>query len=131
MLQEMLAKNPNDVWLISLMGFVRMSGKDYASANGYFDRAIKIKPDYSLAFYWRGVLKNTQGDSAGAMADFETARNLTPQNLDFHVALADLYTTRNQFNEVVQELEAALVISPFRKDLCARLLQVLRDRQNE
>jgi len=106
-----------------------MSAKDYRSANEYFDRAIKIKSDYSLAFYWRGVLKNTTGDSNGAMADFETARNLAPQNMDFHVALADLYTTRGQFNEVVQELEAALTIAPFRNDLRARLLQVHLERE--
>ncbi|HEV8606904.1 MAG TPA: tetratricopeptide repeat protein [Tepidisphaeraceae bacterium] len=129
MLQSALQARPDDVWLISLMGFVRMSGKDYRSAGEYFDRALKIKPDYALALYWRGVMKNTTGDVNGALVDFEQARNLVPSNVDFHVALADLYTSRNQFDEVVQELEAAVNLAPSRNDLRARLLQVHLDRK--
>ena len=41
MLKSALAAKPDDVWLISLMGFVRMSNKDYRSAGEFYDRAIK------------------------------------------------------------------------------------------
>jgi tetratricopeptide (TPR) repeat protein len=51
----------------------------------YFNEAIRLKPDYALAFRSRGKARREQGDLEGAMQDFNEAIRLKPDYaLAFH-----------------------------------------------
>ena len=41
-----------------------------------FDKAIKLDPEYSLAYFNRGTVKADLGDFIGAKADFEREKEL-------------------------------------------------------
>ncbi len=41
-----------------------------------YTEAIRLKPDYTVAFYKRGVVQRAKGDLDGAGADFKQAERL-------------------------------------------------------
>jgi tetratricopeptide (TPR) repeat protein len=55
-----------------------------AGAVADYDRAIELKPDYSLAFANRGEFRRRQGDWAGALADFNRALEIEPVAIAFN-----------------------------------------------
>jgi tetratricopeptide (TPR) repeat protein len=52
---------------------------DYQGAIADYNQAIKIKPDYALAYINRGVAKSDLGDKQGAIADYNQAAQLYSQ----------------------------------------------------
>jgi tetratricopeptide (TPR) repeat protein len=55
-----------------------------AGAVADYDRAIELKPDYSLALANRGEFRRRQGDWAGALADFNRALEIEPVAIAFN-----------------------------------------------
>ncbi|HBE60500.1 MAG TPA: hypothetical protein DDW56_24175, partial [Cyanobacteria bacterium UBA11366] len=43
-----------------------------------YNRAIEINPNYTFAYYNRGITRSRQGDKKGAIADFDRAIELEP-----------------------------------------------------
>lgn len=41
-----------------------------------YSEAIRLKPDFAMAYYKRGLLKQKNGDAANAASDFRKARDL-------------------------------------------------------
>jgi len=123
-LQEALDKSPGDAKLLALMGFLKMKQKDYRSARQYLDQSIKNDPQYAAAWYYRGMMRLDERDMAGAMADLERARDLSPANVDILAGLAEYYRRRNQGEESARVLESAVQIDPSRKDVRLRLIQL-------
>jgi protein O-GlcNAc transferase len=52
-----------------------------AEALGAFQRAIQLRPDFSIAYFNLGVVLTEQGQAAGAAACFERAVQLDPKNV--------------------------------------------------
>ena len=44
-----------------------------------YDQAIRLNPNFALAFYWRGISKQKKGDKAGGDADIAKAKQLDPK----------------------------------------------------
>ena len=55
---------------------------DNKAAIDDYDQAIKLKPDYALAYYNRGIARNALGDKQSAILDYQKA--------------AELYKTQNK-----------------------------------
>ena len=51
---------------------------DYQGAIADYNQAIKIKPDYALAYNNRGNAKYNLGDKQGAIADYNQAIQIKP-----------------------------------------------------
>lgn len=56
----------------------------YDKALTDYTRAIALDRSSSYAHYNRGIVRDRQGDFAGAVADFTAAIELEPQNADFY-----------------------------------------------
>jgi tetratricopeptide (TPR) repeat protein len=59
-----------------------------------------------------GRLADVDGDSMAAIAAFEQAVRLAPNNPQMHLQLADAYASRARHDEALAELMAALLVAP-------------------
>ena len=60
-----------------------MTQGDLEGAIADFDEAIRLDPDYAIAFYNRGIARGEAGDLEGAIADVEQGSRLAPNDEDF------------------------------------------------
>jgi tetratricopeptide (TPR) repeat protein len=73
--------DPNDSYPYFLRGFLKSSKlKDFSGAVVDNDRVIVIKPKYVAAYINRGSAKSQLNDVQGALADFNQAISLAPQD---------------------------------------------------
>jgi hypothetical protein len=72
-----------------------------------------------------------KGDADGAFRAYKRVLELTPNNADVHVSLADIYITQNNHDAAIDEYNKALLINPkhtaANKNLGDVLLNVKRD----
>jgi tetratricopeptide (TPR) repeat protein len=76
-----LPKPSADSFLTS--GLEKYNAKDYHGAIADYDTAIRLNPDFAMAYSGRGNAKKDLGDRKGALADYDTAIRLDP---DFAIA---------------------------------------------
>jgi TolB-like protein len=118
--------------------FARRNVEDYRKAVGFFDQAIRIDPDYALAYAKRseawtfiGDLSPGQKKEAWAMAknDAEKAVAIAPELAEAHAALGWVrFFAEWKFAEGLRELQRAKELSPANptaNDLLARVIVYL------
>jgi TolB-like protein/Tfp pilus assembly protein PilF len=118
--------------------FARRNVEDYRKAVGLFDQAIRIDPDYALAYAERseawtfiGDLSPEQKKEAWAMAknDAEKAVAIAPELAEAHAALGWVrFFAEWKFAEGLSELTHAKELSPANptaNDLLARVIVYL------
>jgi tetratricopeptide (TPR) repeat protein len=67
------------------LGYQKFEKQDYRGALAEYNRAIQLNPNYAIAYYHRGFLKeNKLGDSQGAVADYNRAIQLNPNDAIAH-----------------------------------------------
>ncbi len=117
--------------------FQRRNLEDYRKAVGYFDQAIRLDPDYALAYAERSEAWTYIGDLTGqhepawpnARSDAEKAVAIAPDLAEAHAALGFLrFLVDWKFTEGLNELRRAKELSPSNptaNDLLARVIGYL------
>jgi tetratricopeptide (TPR) repeat protein len=117
--------------------FQRRNLEDYRKAVGYFDQAIRLDPDYALAYAERSEAWTWIGDLTGqgkttwpkARSDAEKAVAIAPALAEAHAALGWIrFFTEWKFAEGLHELKRAKELSPVNptaNDLLARVIVYL------
>ena len=118
--------------------FLRRSLEDYLKAVSFFDQAIRLDPEYALAYAerseawsWIGDLKNEEQKQAWSKAarDGEKAVAIEPQLAEAHAALGWVrFFIEWKFAEGVDELRRAHQLAPWNptaNDLLARVMVYL------
>ena len=94
------------------VGYLIQVSPDYESENhesiqeaiSAYNEAIRLKPDYALAYNNRGNAKMDLGDLEGARADYNEAIRLKPD-------LAEAYDSRGLLKKTLGEMEGAMQIT--------------------
>ena len=90
--------------------------RDLDKAIAEFNQAIRINPQYALAYFRRGIAYSRKGDYARAIADFDRALQLSPDDSPnrplIHFERGMAYYRTEDFNRAVTDLEAAVRINP-------------------
>ena len=117
--------------------FHRRNLEDYRKALGYYDEAIRLDPDYALAYAERSEAWTLIGDLTGegktawpkARADAEKAVAIAPALAEAHAALGWVrFFTEWRFAEGLNELNRARELAPANptaNDLLARVVVYL------
>ena len=117
--------------------FQRRNLEDYRKAVGYFDQAIRLDPNYALAYAERSEAWTYIGDLTGqhepawlnARSDAEKAVAIAPDLAEAHAALGFLrFLVDWKFTEGLDELKRAKELSPSNptaNDLLARVIGYL------
>lgn len=90
---ESLEKSlPDDPFVLNLLGAAYTKKKDYAAAQGYFDKALAKQPDFFPAKFNVGELLFLQRRYSEAKQYFEAMQQMDPRNelLQFKIFLCDL-----------------------------------------
>ena len=117
--------------------FQRRNVDDYRKAVAFFDEAIRLDPNYALAYAERSELWTLMGDLAGegktmwpkAATDAEKAVAVAPELAEAHAALGWVrFFAEWKFEEGLRELKRAKELSPNNptaNDLLARVVVYL------
>jgi tetratricopeptide (TPR) repeat protein len=74
--------------------------------------AIKVRPGFVEAYFWRGVQRRAQGDVQGAIADFSKAIAINPQFTEAYVTRGFWLLRTNRIDEARADLDRAVDIDP-------------------
>ena len=70
-LQQMLQRQPDDPFLLYGMAMEHKKGGDAAAALEYLGRVTKKDPNYCYAYYQRGLVHESQGDTDAARKAYQ------------------------------------------------------------
>ncbi len=127
----------HNAYLLGHYYFQRRNLEDYREAVTYFDQAIRLDPDYALAYAERSEAWSLIGDLSGqgktawpkAREDAEKAVTITPTLAEAHAALGWVrFFAEWKFAEGLSELKRAKELSPANptaNDLLARVVVYL------
>ncbi|MDB4954231.1 MAG: Tetratricopeptide 2 repeat protein [Myxococcales bacterium] len=88
-LTALLAKSPNDAYLLLYLGWAQLAKGDGPNAIKSFDAAIAASPNVKIsALYSRGKARLVMADLAGARADFATVLETSKDHVAAQVGLA-------------------------------------------
>ena len=80
----------------------------YDSAIGYFEKAIKLNPNFSEAYNNLGNTKKRVGKIDEAISCFEKAIKLKKSNIEAYLNLANIYKENKRFYELIKIYEKIL-----------------------
>jgi predicted Zn-dependent protease len=82
MFRQLLSKEPNNPMLLYSVGNELFKKQKYAEAKEYLSRAIRNKPDYSVAYRTLGRVLYELGEDAEARRVFTEGREVAKSNGD-------------------------------------------------
>ena len=94
-LEQMLAREPNDTFLLYGIALEHKKAGDLPAAIEYLDRVIQIDPGYCYAYHQRGLAYEAQGDMESAKRSYRDGMEAAAKKGDEHAR---------------QEIEAALMM---------------------
>src|SRR6266436_5368925 len=124
----------HNAYLLGYYHFQRRNLEDHRKAVAYLDEAIRLDPEYALAYAERSEAWTLVGDSTGegktlwpkARSDGEKAVSIAPALAEAHAALGWVrFFTEWKFAEGLSELKRAKELSPANptaNDLLARVI---------
>jgi Tfp pilus assembly protein PilF len=85
-LQQMLAREPNDTFLLYGIALEHKKAGDMLRAIEHLDRVIQSDPKYFYAYHQRGLAYEEQGDLESAKKSFREGIEAAEKNGDSHAA---------------------------------------------
>ena len=72
-----------------IIGETKAKQGDYEGAINNYDQALRLKPNFPIAYYHRGIAKRDLGQYSEATSDFDQALQQKPDFVDVQVALEE------------------------------------------
>jgi hypothetical protein len=104
--------------------------KNYDMAITEFTEAIRLNPNYELAYYFRAETYVYKEDYDKALADFTQAIRLSPNDTDNYNERGYVYIIRNEYDRAIADFNQTLKIDPNNTDAKEGLELVQQRKQN-
>jgi tetratricopeptide (TPR) repeat protein len=78
----------------------------------FYSEAIRLKPDYTYAFYFRGSARTKRGDSEGALQDYTEAIRLDPSDATNFRGRGSALEEKGDLEGALQDYSEAIRIKP-------------------
>jgi tetratricopeptide (TPR) repeat protein len=91
-------------------------GEDMDRVLAVYDRAIKLRPDYSWGYERRGDAFAQKGDYARAIEEYSTATRFDPRNRSALVARGNIYAKNGDHDRAIQDYDQAIRLNPKHAD---------------
>jgi len=93
-------------------GLISYENKEYTDALNNFDKVINLRSDYSIAYNFRGVIKEKLEDYNGAIEDFTKAIEISPEFSSAYVNRGVLINYREDNSGSIEDFTKAIEIDP-------------------
>lgn len=114
-------------------GLVLDRAGNFEGALREYTEAIRLQPDYALAFFDRGVVYGEIGKSEAAIADYRRAIALDATKYEYQYNLGTELRKLRRFDDAISALQAAKVLDPgnlqIRQNLGATYCNVARHKE--
>jgi tetratricopeptide (TPR) repeat protein len=87
-------------------------GDDVDRVLAVYDRAIKLRPDYSWGYERRGDAFAHKGDLARAIEEYTTAIRFDPRNRSAFVSRGIIYANNGDHDRAIQDYDQAIRLNP-------------------
>jgi tetratricopeptide (TPR) repeat protein len=111
-IDELLAKNPDDPNALMLRAKILRSKKEYDKAIEIYKQVSEIMPDYAFAHYERAETYVQSAKPTWAETFYNRALRADPKFALAELGLAKLFKARNQMEQYREHLEAAKKLAP-------------------
>jgi tetratricopeptide (TPR) repeat protein len=103
---EALSKGKDDPALMIARGEIYLhSEQGGGEAMSSYDRAIAANPNYTQAYYKRGVLNVRSKNGAGASENFTKATSLDPNYAPAYSDMASMYASAGDYNRALESFK--------------------------
>lgn len=100
MFRRLLERDPENPMVLYSLGNEMFKEEKYVEARGYLDKAVRNKPDYSVAYRMLGRALYELGEDAGARQVFTEGREVAERNGDLQtVKEIDVFVRRLEKRE--------------------------------
>ena len=110
--EKKLEETPGDFEKYNLIGNYYLELGQDAKARTYFERAMRIEPNYADGQYNIGVLLESEGQLAGAVERYRRAVQLQPGHVQAHNNLGNVLLSQGKREEALRHYRRVLQISP-------------------
>lgn len=93
-------------------GYDKFILENYKEAIIDFDMAIRVRPDYALAYYNRGVAKEMLRQYFTAKIDYKIANNLEPGAATMCNSFAELHIALRNYKRAIFKYDMAIRLNP-------------------
>jgi tetratricopeptide (TPR) repeat protein len=107
-LDSALKATPNDLAALNLRGEVLLALKRFDEAEASFEKALSIRPEWTVPYQNLGEARLAQGDAAGAVAAFSNVGKDSPNSMLAAYKLALAYEQLNKDDLAIAQYEAIL-----------------------
>ncbi|MEN8126312.1 MAG: tetratricopeptide repeat protein [Planctomycetota bacterium] len=118
--------NPDQPQALVLIGRIHAIEGRNDQARQALERAIELDPDSDQAWYFLGAMAVLEKDYEYALEHYQKANDLTPANVDYIIAISEIYAETDQAERAQQAIDRGLLIQPQNLELMlskARLCQ--------
>ncbi|MGZ4855122.1 MAG: tetratricopeptide repeat protein [Candidatus Angelobacter sp.] len=78
----------------------------------FYGRAIRLNPNYAVAFYNRGIARQDKGDLDGALRDYNEAIRLRPDDSDFYMNRGLVRQDKGDIKGALEDFNEAIRLNP-------------------
>ena len=111
--RKLIDSNPKVVFLYNLMGLILSAQREVDQALEYYEKGIKIDPNFSTIYNNLGLLfANDKSDNTKAENFYKKSISLNYKNPEAHNNLGSLYKSLNKFKEAISCYKEAVSIDP-------------------
>lgn len=111
-MDQVLHSSPKNPMASCGRGYCYFFQGNNAKAAACLDQAIKLEPDYALAFYWRGRTDHDLNKHQNAIDDFTAAIALDGTESSWFQERADNYWHQKKWQEALKDTHQALALDP-------------------
>ena len=105
-------QNENDAQPAAVLGLAYYVTGDYDVAIKHFDKAIKLKPDYAMAYFQRGLAYYYKVDYKRAIKDYNKAIKLFHSNEKAYYERGRAYYKKGDYKRAIKDFTKAIELKP-------------------
>jgi predicted Zn-dependent protease len=122
MLEELIARDPNDYVALSELGMIYCENKKYAEAEPLFEKALALKGDFISAMFGAGRAALALKKISRAIDILTQANKIMSDSADVNHFLGEAYLQNKQGTLAIEYMRKAITLAPFEKaDLHLRI----------
>lgn len=97
---------------ITMLGSLLAEAHQYEAAIGYYQRALRLEPNFPEAHFFMGAALDEEGKLSAAISEYQLALWFKPTQEQTHIFMGMALAKEKRYEEAAHHYEAALKLNP-------------------